>query len=223
LVESGRATKPALDEAYGNLADAVWEEFSAAAFGKEVLDDVDTIVGKPSPTTLDAANIMRSSGPATRTCREIVKLSNRVLQRKTDISVAMHLLCFVYLLLLEGSYDNALRFLYAHYLRLPSTKANIAEIKSRFDEDHVGRSLFEGWNKTVRNAIAHATYSLNTRSLVVEFEDQQGGTKERLTLHEFTALVGKIYDVVAAVAVLLILRIFVPPILSESLRISQNS
>lgn len=223
LVESGKATKPVLDEAYRKLTDAVWKDFLAVAYGKDILDDVDAILRIPSPTMMDAVNLMQSSRTPTRTCSQIIKLSNRLLERETNIQVTMHLLCFAYLLLLEGTYDNTLRFLYAHFLRLSNTRADIVEIKNRFDKAQVGRSLFEGWNRTVRNAIAHATYSLDTSSGMIEFEDQQSGRKEHLTLHDFTALVGRTYDVVVAVWVLLILRIFVPSTLSESLKLSRNA
>lgn len=222
MVESGKATRSTLDKAYQELTDAVWKDFVKTAQDKDVLDDVDAILSRPSPTTLDALKAMLSSDTALHTCTEIIALSNRVAEREGDIEVVMHLLCFVYLLLLEGSYDSTLRFLYAHYLHLSDTRANIADIQKRFDEDHIGRSLFEGWNRTVRNAIAHATYFLDIGSRAVEFEDQPSRTKERLTLPEFNTLVRQIYAVGTAVSVLLILRIFVPHILSESLRIGHS-
>lgn len=224
LVESGKATRSTLDEAYQELTDAVRKDWRIhLARRKDVLDDVDAILSKhsPSPTTLDALKAMLSSDKALHTCTEIIALSNRVADREGDIEVVMHLLCFVYLILLEGAYNSTLRFLYAHYLQLSHTRANIADIRKKFDKDHIGRSLFEGWNRTVRNAIAHATYSLDKGSLMVEFEDQDG-TKQRLRIPEFQALVRNVYDVNVAVLVLLILRIFVPPILSESLRIGHS-
>ena len=221
LVESGKATRSTLDEAYQKLTDAVWKDFLAAAGGKAVLDDIDAILSRPSRTTLDALKAMLSSDKALHTCAEIIALSIRVADREANVEVVTHLLCFVYLLLLEGSYRSTLRFLYAHYLGRPYKRTKIVDMKKRFDEDHIGRSLFEVWDRTVRNAIAHATYSLDKSSLTVEFEDQ-GGTKEHLTIPEFITLGLKTYGVVAAVPILLVLRVFVPLILSESLKIGHS-
>ena len=219
LMESGKATRSTLDGTYQELTDAVWKDWRIhLARDRDFLDDADEILSRPSPSTLDALKAMLFSDTTLHTCAEIIALSNRVADREGDIEAAMHLLCFVYLLLLEGSYDSTLRFLYAHYLHLSDTTANIVDIRKKFDEDHIGRSLFRGWNRTVRNAIAHATYSLDKSSRIVEFKDR-GGRTERLTIPEFDVLVRNIYDVNVAMLVLVILRIFVPPILSESLEI----
>lgn len=221
-MESGKATRSTLDEAYQELTDAVRKDWRIhLARDRNFLDDVDEILSRPSASTLDALKAMLFSDTTLHTCAEIIALSNRVLDREGDIEAAMHLHCFVYLLLLEGSYDSTLRFLYAHYLHLSDTTVNIVDIRKKFDENHIGRSLFRGWNRTVRNAIAHATYSLDKSSRIVEFKDQ-GGRTERLTIPEFDVLVRNIYDVNVAMLVLVILRIFVPPILSESLEIGHS-
>jgi hypothetical protein len=225
LLESGKATRSDLDEAYQELTDAVRKDFSAMTHSTDILDGVDAILSRPSRIALEHSNALMAmlSEKALHKCNEIIALSNRVADRDGDTALVVHLMCFVYLLLLEGPYDSTLRFLYAYYLQRLDTGANIADIKKKFDEDHIGRSIFDGWNRTVRNAIAHATYSLDKGTRMVEFEDVQGRGKERLTILQFHTLVRRAYDVSTAASVLLTLRIFVPHILRDAEELSVSS
>src|SRR5208282_1770264 len=75
---------------------------------------------------------------------------------ETDLILEVHLYCFIYLIEIEGVYDQNLRFLYAHHKGIENTEAELKDIRTYFLNEGLGKSLFECWDPTVRNAIAHA-------------------------------------------------------------------
>ena len=103
-----------------------------------------------------------------------------------------------------------MRFLYACYLNVGTVTTEIKDIVARFAQDGVGLSLSAGWNTTVRNAIGHATYYLDTQTTTIHFEDRRASSTASLSFDQFRELVSKMFDVGIATAVLLILRVLIP-------------
>jgi len=123
----------------------------------------------------------------------------------------MHLLCYAYLILMEGVYDGVMRFLYAHHLGLGMANTELKDIKTRFTKDAAGLSLLSVWNATVRNAIGHATYYLDAQTETIRFEDHRSHNPPvTLSFDELRVLVVETSSIGTALAVLLILRVLVP-------------
>ena len=205
-IESNLLTARSLNESYERLVAFVWEESSNRPWEADVLNDADAMIKKGLPKIMDALALLRSAVQPQTTCDQIISLASSQ-QNKT---LRMHLLCYVYLILVEGVYDEVLRFLYVHHLKLDTTNAEIKDIATRFAHDRVGESLLSGWNPTVRNAIGHATYYFDTEAEMIRFEDHRANKVEPLSFADFVGLVEKVVSVGPAVVVLLMLRVLVP-------------
>jgi hypothetical protein len=215
LVESSAITQTILDDAYAQLQNALQKEFSQGiSWRKDIFDDVDAILRKGSPKFNEAFAILRRTQTAQETFQRILSVAT---QQKEDLT-QMYLLCFLYLILFEGVYDEVIRFLYALHLKLPNSNSKIKDIKDRFNRDRVGQSLFDGWNPTVRNGIAHATFSLDPRTEQAYFEDRQSNKSELLSFDSFRDMAQKIFDVGTATQVLLITKVLVPMNFHEVMR-----
>lgn len=205
-IQSGQVTREILNDAYKHLVDAVWQEFCEAPWQNDVLNDVDKIIKKGSPNIKDALQILNDTTEPQTTCNQIVFLA----ASEADRTTRMHLLCYTYLILMEGVYDGVMRFLYAHHLGLGTANTELKDIAIRFTTDAVGLSLLNVWNPTVRNAIGHATYYLDARAETVRFEDRRSHKNVTLSFDELRELVVKTSSIGVALSVLLYLRVLVP-------------
>jgi hypothetical protein len=101
-------------------------------------------------------------------------------------------MCFMYLVLVEGVYDENIRILYT--FRKATDGADIAyeAIKDepiwKFKKDLVS-VFFEGYNDRIRNAIAHAKFKYDDASKMMNFRDRanraQPEYSKSLSLREF--------------------------------------
>jgi hypothetical protein len=211
-VECGAITREMLDSNYKQLMDSIREGFCEESWHSDILNDVDAIVVKGNPNLRDALHLLDETAQPQSTCTQLMFLG----ASQQDRTLRMHLLCFTYLILVEGVYDMVMRFLYAHHLGIQTTNAAIKDIVARFRQDGVGLSLSGGWNPTVRNAIGHATYFLDGQTETIRFEDRIAHTNANLTFDELRESVGKMLNVGIALSVLLIARVLIPMNLREA-------
>jgi len=115
-------------------------------------------------------------------------------------------LCVAYLIEVEGSYDEVIRILYS--LKQYSLGVNIAlsdiekmsitQLKDSLLKLGVSNILFEGYNRHLRNAIAHAHFDYDEKRKQMEFANIYLG-KERwrdsFTFSEFNEMLKKLDDV----------------------------
>lgn len=101
-------------------------------------------------------------------------------------------LCFMYIILTEGVYDENIRILYI--LKKASTKLDmeyeaIQDKNLWFFKKRLEPIFFEGWNNRVRNAIAHARFRFDSATNKMTFKDIANKFEpeysERLSLREF--------------------------------------
>jgi hypothetical protein len=111
-----------------------------------------------------------------------------------------YIICFMYLILVEGLYDENIRMLYTFREHRPGVSTDYATIKEADIRDYktmLDPVFFEGYNDHIRNAIAHAKFNYDDASKVMTFRDR--ATKDRpeysktLSLKEFeTQYYGKL-------------------------------
>jgi hypothetical protein len=111
-----------------------------------------------------------------------------------------------------------MRFLYALHGNQPTAKADLFSIQTQFSQDGVGTTLFDGWNRTVRNGIAHSTFTVDDATKQVLFEDRIAQRTQIMSFSDFEELTRKLFDVGTAILVLLILRVLVPLNYGEALK-----
>lgn len=101
-------------------------------------------------------------------------------------------LCFMYLISVEGLYDENIRAL---YILKRATKGvdidyeKIQEKSLKFFKKKLGLVFFEGYNNRIRNAIAHARFRFDEKKNKMVFKDRatkcQPEFSETLSLREF--------------------------------------
>jgi len=216
VIETRKADERFFNENYPKLETALRKEFTLGANWRPGLfDDADAII-KVGSLALETLQIVEP----TKVRQENVNRIMITAMKETDEVAQIYLLCFVYLLLLEGIYDEFMRFLYALHKKLSTTGADLRSIRTQFSQDGVGGTLFSGWNSTVRNGIAHSTFTVDEASKQLLFEDRISGKKERMSFNDFRELTQKLLDVGTAVLVLLMLRILTPLNYQEALKSS---
>jgi hypothetical protein len=101
-------------------------------------------------------------------------------------------MCFMYLVLVEGVYDENIRILYTFRKATDGVDTDYEAIKDKpiwkFEKDLVP-VFFEGYNDRIRNAIAHAKFNYDDASKVMVFKDRanrvQPEYSKSLSLREF--------------------------------------
>jgi hypothetical protein len=213
-IEAQAANDKFYQENYPKLEAALQREFAQGVrWRPRLLDDADAII-KGAPVALDTLRILE------RTKLQQENL-NRILAtaiKETDEVAQIYLLCFIYLLLVEGIYDEVMRFLFALHGKLLTTEADLPSVRTEFIKDGVAGTLFDGLNSTVRNGIAHATFSIDIVAKQIMFEDRRSNNREPMSFDQFRDLCQKVFDVGTAVQVLLILRVLVPLNYVEALK-----
>ena len=219
VIERGEATEPMLQETFEKLKQSTWREFCDEAWKKPILDQVESILVKGSPSFTSALSILEDAKAPQETCTQIMRLA----ATQNSNLVRMHLYCFVYLILIEGVYDQVLRFLYALHTKSPSSNADTKSICENFKRDNMANALIDGWNPIVRNAIAHATYLLDANSEMANFEDRKAHNWVQLPFTDFSLLVHKVLHVGIAVSTVLIARIMVFVAFNEAIKVAKKS
>lgn len=222
VIETEEATDKFYDENYPKLEAALRREFALEmSWRSRLFDDTDAIIKTVSLAPEKLLMPLRLV-ELTKIRQENVNKIMSVAMKETDEVSKIYLLCFVYLLLLQGIYDEFMRFLYVLHGK-PTAKADLYSIHAQFRQDGVGGTLFDGWNRTVRNAIAHSTFTVDDTAKQILFEDRRDKKKERISFSDFEELTLKLFDVGTAVLVLLILRILAPLNYPKALRGQSNS
>lgn len=220
VIDSGKATEALLKETYVKLQDAVHKEFCDESWKEPILNQVGAILVKGSPNFVQALSLLDSAGKPQETCNLIIRLAANQ-GAENDKLLRIILRCFVYLICIEGAYDQVLRFLYSVYKkRRPYSKAKIQSIVENFANAKIAGALTDGYNSTVRNAIAHATFSLNASTETAVFTDLTNQTT--LSFQDFILLVDKILHVNIAVSTLLISQIMVGVGFREAIEVTMK-
>jgi hypothetical protein len=135
-------------------------------------------------------------------------------------------MCLVYLILMEGVYDQALRDFLLWDQNCKGTTPNVQDknlYKVKEELEHVGAEpiLFQGWQPRIRNAIAHARFSYDESTDRAVFEDvnphnpsdkfRAEGSYEKLG-----QLVMSLYYVVYLFRVVLVVRHYVGALLVKA-------
>lgn len=101
-------------------------------------------------------------------------------------------LCFMYLILIEGIYDEDIRMLYILRKAAKSVDINYETIKEKdlwSFKSELEPTFFEGYNNRIRNAIAHARFRFDNAKGQMIFNDKatkfQPEYNEDLSLREF--------------------------------------
>jgi hypothetical protein len=221
VIQAEAANGKFYDENYPKLETALRREFCLGTnWQPRLFDDTDAIIKEAS---LDPEKLLMPLKlmELTNIRQENVNKIMFAARKETDEVSRIYLLCFVYLLLLEGIYDEFMRFLYALHKRLPTTKADLDSIRTQFSKDGVGATLFDGWNRIVRNGIAHSTFTVDDTAKQVLFEDRE--KKELMSFSDFEELTRKLFEVGTAVLVLLILRVLIPLNYRDALKSQSTS
>ncbi len=116
-------------------------------------------------------------------------------------------ICILYLLHVEGIFDDSMRILYVlkkaadgQDVSLKKVlKKSLSGLRRQFRQMGAGL-LFDGWNKHLRNAIAHAHFWYNDRTQKMSFQDIHPVTgkvvyDEDLNYKDFAEYYSKIDDV----------------------------
>jgi hypothetical protein len=218
VIERGEATEQMLQETLEKLKQSIWREFCDESWKKPILDEVDVILVKGSPSFVSALKILEDAKAPQETCTQIMRLA----AIQDNNLTRMHLYCFAYLILMEGVYDQVLRFLYALHTKSPSSNADVQSICENFKIANMASALIEGWNPIVRNAIAHATYSLDANSGMANFEDRRAHSSVELSFAAFSLLFHKVLHVGIAVSDVLIGRIMVFAAFNEAIKVAKS-
>jgi len=222
VIEAKAADNKFYDENYPKLETVLRKEFCLDNSWRSTLfEDTDAIIKAASQAPEELQIALRLVEP-TKVRQEKVNRIMFVATKETNEVSKMYLLCFVYLLLLQGIYDQFIRFLYALHKKLATEEANLRSIKTQFIQDHVGATLFDGWNRIVRNAIAHSTFTVNETAREILFEDRIAHDKKLMSFSDFEELTWRLFDVGTLVLILLILRVLVPMNYREALKSASN-
>jgi hypothetical protein len=141
-IEKGQFDQQRLQMALEKVRESIWREFCDEPWKKPILEEVDAILAKGSPSFTAALSLLEEAKGPTETCTQIMRL----VATQTSSLVRMHLYCYIYLLQVEGAYDQVLRFLYAIFTKAPSSKADVRSISDNFKNANVGTALIDGWN-----------------------------------------------------------------------------
>lgn len=136
-------------------------------------------------------------------------------------------MCLVYLILMEGVYDQALRDLLLWNQNCRGTISNVQDMKiykvKEELEENIGCDpiLFQGWQPRVRNSIAHARFSYDERTDHAVFEDVDPRNpantfRAEMSYEELGQLVMSLYFVVYLLRIALVVRYYVRPILVKA-------
>jgi len=100
--------------------------------------------------------------------------------------------CFLYLLMIEGLYDENIKILYIFKKALSGEKVDYEDIQEKplWDfKNEIEPVFFEGYNNRIRNAIAHAKFRFEDRTGKMAFRDRKTrhspAFKKSLSLREF--------------------------------------
>jgi len=112
-------------------------------------------------------------------------------------------LSFAYSHAVEGVYKKSVQECYIwHKLGVREhidTKAvprmDVAKVRDYYTSKNLDTSIFEGYNRTVRNAVSHTTFRFDDTIQKMIYEDRQSGDKATYSFMELHSLYQNIWDV----------------------------
>lgn len=192
-----------LNEKYIEILKAFKNEYSTNSFKEELFDHiVDMIVsgflsmkGKLKDKLLELYPLFESMKQTAENTATIA----RVFSKSQDIKERFFGSCLLYLLKVEGEFDDTIRLLYVLKIAEQGKDVSLPEaynkslwtIRKELNAMGVTDLLFKGWKDNhLRNAIAHSrlTYNEETGKMTFEDIDNSGKTvySENLNIAEFS-------------------------------------
>lgn len=114
-------------------------------------------------------------------------------------------LSYAYSTIVEGVYKKSVQDCYVwERIGAGTLKSNtlaslpemdVNKIIDYFNGNSIDRSIFEGFNDTVRNAVAHSTIYYNENTNKMTYKDKRSGKQEVLDRNQLYELYTKIWDV----------------------------
>lgn len=184
----------------------VWHAFRAEFIGSDenwkyrekCYDTFDKIVqemidatGLKTPETMDRTYPALKAGG--ETLRNIVEVYLALVSPKgLNEKRKYYGFCFLYLLMVEGLYDENIKILYMFKRATKGEKVDYENIRERplhFFKNEIEPVFFEGYNNRIRNAIAHAKFRFDDKTNRMIFWDRktryQPEFRKALSLREF--------------------------------------
>lgn len=169
---------------------------------------------------------MRPTHSTARTAPEVLDIDS-IIKVFNSSSLTMEQkfygLCFQYAILVEGIYDQALRYLLLWWenskgKRLDVQNMSIGNVKKELEATGASPSLFVGWERRIRNSIAHARFSYDQTMDKAIFDDVDPGDPlnifhKEMTYNEFGEMGMALYNVVFLIEIILVMGHLVPMIL----------
>ena len=210
------------------------DEFSSGnAKMAELFHEVRSRMPKHPPnaplTITDLETILAKTSATQQQIAKIVSVFN---SGALDTEQKFYGMCLLYVIMVEGVYDEVLRFLLLWYenLRgntiLSATLANknTYTLKSELEASGAKPVLFEFWQPRIRNSIAHARFSYDVKNDKAIFDDvdphdQTNTFHKEMSYKEFGELETGLLYAMFLVQVLLIMDHYVPEILVRAKQI----
>ena len=155
-------------------------------------------------------SIIKKPGQLPRTLQGLLpafETSNQAIENINEVYQALiapnnqtekrkyYALCFIYLILIEGLFDENIRILYSIEKAIAGEEVDYEKIRERSLGELKGDLapvLFEGYNNRLRNAIAHAKFSYDEHTEKMTFRDRRNRVQpeycEVLSIKEFIEL-----------------------------------
>jgi hypothetical protein len=203
LVDSIPEKLEILKDKYLEILKTFQNEYTTNSFRKELFDHiVDMIVssvlsmkGKLKDKLLELYPLFESIKQTAENTATIT----RVFLRTQDIKERFFGSCLLYLLKVEGEFDDTIRLLYVLKIAEQGKDVSLTEVynkslwKIRKELNNIGVTdlLFKGWKDNhLRNAIAHARLAYNEKTMKMTFTDIDDSGKqvykEDLNIAEFS-------------------------------------
>ncbi|MGA2783167.1 MAG: hypothetical protein ABSF09_00515 [Candidatus Bathyarchaeia archaeon] len=138
-------------------------------------------------------------------------------------------MCFQYVILVEGIYDETLRYLLMWWDntqgKTPSVQdMTIRKVKTELESRGAQSVLFKGWEPRIRNSIAHARFSYDEKRDKAIFDDVNRDDPtntfhKEMTYNEFGEMGMSLYNVVFLTETVLVMGHLVPMMLSAAERL----
>jgi hypothetical protein len=133
-------------------------------------------------------------------------------------------LCFVYLLMVEGVYDQVMRYLLA-WSKWPVNIDNVTDKIDRIHDDLLKMGnyqvLFDCYKRRVRNSIAHARFSFDSGTSMAAFDDVNESDPNDefhcdMPYTDFVKIVVGLYEVLFLYQMVLLMTVYVTVTLVEA-------
>jgi hypothetical protein len=158
--------------------------------------------------------------------KQLAQLNQVFLSSNVTKEQKFYGMCLVYLILMEGVYDQALRDLLLWDQNCKGTTTNVQDtntykVKEELERAGADPILFQGWQPRIRNAIAHARFSYDESTERAIFEDVNPRNSAdkfvaELSHEDLGQLVMSLYYVVYLFRVVLVVRHYVGALLVKA-------